>query len=433
MGSQTTGNRTTIFWSEPPATATAQPPTTAQLPATATATATATAQPPTTAQLPATATATATAIATAQLTTAQPPTTAQPTATATAQPPTTAQPTATAIATATARLDHGPDLVPSLLPTLSRHYVMLELPTMGAQGPAVIRDWNKTSLWSPQSIGHQHPTVQQCTTIVPSSLGVDELTEVLAHHAHDVILWGAHAIQQFYHSAAYRVLCQLQLRLHHLLFLVALVLICRVCTEVFQFALCRGVWGHPSRRHAPRFGTAGVYRGTTRGISWCRIRPRNLRQLQRDPTLTSVRALSTGHRAYFADDEQLERFADSLCCAHAAGLPMGLCRWLSNPLRGRYQCAMLLAVIAFFTRLTWLPLVSFYLPSTLPKLLSVGYQWSQWLDQLQLSHALPPHQLGGSSSLPRASWTATATNGHPLLDHHQRTIPTGAASVLFSA
>ena len=266
---------------------------------------------------------------------------------------------------------------------------------MGAQGPAVILDWNKTSLWSPQSIGHRHPTVQQCPTIISPSLGVDELTEALAHHARDAFLWGAPAIQRFYHSATYRLLCQLQLRLPHLLFLVSLVLISSIFTEVFRFALRRGVWGHPSRRHAPRFGTAGVYRGTTRGISWCRIRPRNLRQLQRDPTITTARALSTGHRAYFADDEQLERFADSLCWAHAAGLPMGLCRWVSNPFQGRYQSTMLLAVIAFFTRLTWFPLVSFYLPLTPPKLLSVWHQGSQWLDQLQL----PTHY-------PLTSWVA---------------------------
>jgi hypothetical protein len=68
---------------------------------------------------------------------------------------------------------------------------------------------------------------------------------------------------------------------------------------------------------------------------------------------------------------------------------MGLCRWFSNPFQGLYQSTLLLSIIAFFTRHTWFPLVSFYLSASLPMLSSSWHQWSQWLDQLQLTTRYP--------------------------------------------
>jgi hypothetical protein len=188
----------------------------------------------------------------------------------------------------TARPDPGLDLAPTLLPTLPRHYFTLELPTNGARGPAVILDWNKTSSWSPQSLGHRHPTVQQFTTTVPPSLRVDKLTEALAHLAHYTIFWGTTAIH-LYHSTAYRVLSQLQLRLSHPFPHGAGTYLHRMLCRLSICTVQRCMGTSPLSSHSS-FWHHRCLSGTTRGISWCRLRLRNLHQLQRDPTIVVKRA-----------------------------------------------------------------------------------------------------------------------------------------------
>ncbi len=162
---------------------------------------------------------------------------------------------------------------------------------------------------------------------------MDDFPEALVHYG---VTWVTAVTRYICRSTlwtlAYCTITQPQMRFVHLVFLAMIVLVCSVLSTLFRFAMWRGVWGHPARRYSPCYDTStrAAWRGTTRGIAWCRIRLRNLQQWQRDQARTTIRALRMGQRAYFADDDQLECFANTLCYGSAFGCLMWLCRWLST-------------------------------------------------------------------------------------------------------